>query len=124
MDWPISTTANMSSIKGELQSVDGYMNIALEKTDEYVNGQLKRSYGDAFVRGNNGRIAIESALNAFTDTAASDVHFIRLVMARVGLDHGEDPNSVRGHCTGVTRCSVMEGDAALLGNIARESWHS
>ncbi|KAL1864469.1 U4/U6-U5 snRNP complex subunit lsm6 [Diaporthe australafricana] len=41
--------------KGELQSVDGYMNIALEKTEEYVNGQKRRSYGDAFVRGNNGK---------------------------------------------------------------------
>lgn len=40
---------------GELQSVDGYMNIALEKTEEYVNGVKKRSYGDAFVRGNNGK---------------------------------------------------------------------
>lgn len=39
---------------GELQSVDGYMNIALEKTEEHVNGVKKRSYGDAFVRGNNG----------------------------------------------------------------------
>ena len=39
---------------GELQSVDGYMNIALEKTEEYVNGRLRRNYGDAFVRGNNG----------------------------------------------------------------------
>lgn len=39
---------------GELQSVDGYMNIALEKTAEYVNGQKRREYGDAFVRGNNG----------------------------------------------------------------------
>ncbi|KAJ5996533.1 hypothetical protein N7499_007149 [Penicillium canescens] len=39
--------------KGELQSVDGYMNIALEKTEEYVNGHLRRNYGDAFVRGNN-----------------------------------------------------------------------
>ncbi|OAA53766.1 Like-Sm ribonucleoprotein (LSM) domain, eukaryotic/archaea-type [Niveomyces insectorum RCEF 264] len=39
--------------KGELQSVDGYMNIALEKTDEYVNGVKRRTYGDAFVRGNN-----------------------------------------------------------------------
>ncbi len=39
---------------GELQSVDGYMNIALEKTEEYVDGVKKRSYGDAFVRGNNG----------------------------------------------------------------------
>ena len=39
---------------GELQSVDGYMNIALEKTEEYVNGQLRKNYGDVFVRGNNG----------------------------------------------------------------------
>ena len=30
------------------------MNIALEKSEEYVNGKLRRSYGDAFVRGNNG----------------------------------------------------------------------
>jgi U6 snRNA-associated Sm-like protein LSm6 len=39
---------------GELQSVDGYMNIALEKTVEYVNGTKRREYGDTFVRGNNG----------------------------------------------------------------------
>lgn len=30
------------------------MNIALEKTEEYVNGSKRRTYGDAFVRGNNG----------------------------------------------------------------------
>jgi len=30
------------------------MNIALEQTEEYVNGQLKNKYGDAFIRGNNG----------------------------------------------------------------------
>lgn len=30
------------------------MNIALEKTEEFVNGKLRRNYGDAFVRGNNG----------------------------------------------------------------------
>lgn len=41
-------------VTGELQSVDGFMNIALEQTKEYVNGKLHRSYGDAFVRGNNG----------------------------------------------------------------------
>ena len=39
---------------GELQSVDGYMNIALEKTEEIVDGKLRRKYGDAFIRGNNG----------------------------------------------------------------------
>ena len=31
------------------------MNIALEKTEEYVNGSKRRTYGDAFVRGNNGK---------------------------------------------------------------------
>ncbi|EGP86057.1 uncharacterized protein MYCGRDRAFT_74163 [Zymoseptoria tritici IPO323] len=40
---------------GELQSVDGYMNIALEDTKEMVDGKQRRNYGDAFVRGNNGR---------------------------------------------------------------------
>ena len=30
------------------------MNIALEQSEEYVNGQLKNKYGDAFIRGNNG----------------------------------------------------------------------
>ena len=32
------------------------MNIALEQTEEYVNGQLKNKYGDAFIRGNNGNV--------------------------------------------------------------------
>ena len=30
------------------------MNIAMEQTEEYVNGQLKNMYGDAFICGNNG----------------------------------------------------------------------
>ena len=38
-----------------LACLDGYMNIALEQTEEYVNGQLKNKYGDAFIRGNNGK---------------------------------------------------------------------
>lgn len=41
---------------GVLACLDGYMNIALEQTEEYVNGQLKNKYGDAFIRGNNGNI--------------------------------------------------------------------
>ena len=43
--------------KGVLACLDGYMNIALEQTEEYVNGQLKNKYGDAFIRGNNGKLA-------------------------------------------------------------------
>lgn len=34
------------------------MNIALEKTEEFVNGKKRRSYGDAFVRGNNGQLSV------------------------------------------------------------------
>jgi len=41
-------------VVGVLACLDGYMNIALEQTEEYVNGQLKNKYGDAFIRGNNG----------------------------------------------------------------------
>ncbi len=37
-----------------LACLDGYLNIALEQTEEYVNGQLKQKHGDAFIRGNNG----------------------------------------------------------------------
>jgi U6 snRNA-associated Sm-like protein LSm6 len=38
-------------------TADGFMNIALEQTEEYVHGQLKHKYGDAFIRGNNGASA-------------------------------------------------------------------
>lgn len=52
---PVTVKLNSGVVyKGELQSVDGYMNIALEKCQEFVNGQFRRNYGDAFVRGNNG----------------------------------------------------------------------
>ncbi|KAF8476127.1 hypothetical protein BDZ91DRAFT_711037 [Kalaharituber pfeilii] len=51
---PITVKLNSGvEYRGELQSVDGYMNIALEKTEEYVNGKLKHKYGDVFIRGNN-----------------------------------------------------------------------
>lgn len=30
------------------------MNIALEQTEEHVNGVVTNKYGDAFIRGNNG----------------------------------------------------------------------
>ena len=43
---------------GVLACLDGYMNIAMEQTEEYVDGQLKSKYGDCFIRGNNGKIII------------------------------------------------------------------
>ena len=48
----ICTSSNHSS--GDLQSVDGYMNIALERCKEVSEGRVTRNWGDAFVRGNNG----------------------------------------------------------------------
>jgi hypothetical protein len=34
--------------------LDGYMNVAMEQTEEFVDGQLRNKFGDAFIRGNNG----------------------------------------------------------------------
>mmetsp|Transcript_16161 Transcript_16161/g.32720 ORF Transcript_16161/g.32720 Transcript_16161/m.32720 type:complete len:84 (+) Transcript_16161:5252-5503(+) len=40
--------------RGILACLDGYMNIALEQTEEIVvEGQVRCRYGDAFIRGNN-----------------------------------------------------------------------
>ena len=39
--------------KGILACLDGYMNVAMEQTEEWVAGELKNTYGDAFIRGNN-----------------------------------------------------------------------
>ncbi|OON15280.1 LSM domain protein, partial [Opisthorchis viverrini] len=49
--------------RGVLISLDGYMNVVLEQTEEYVDGQLKNKYGDTFIRGNNGLFVILPALN-------------------------------------------------------------
>jgi hypothetical protein len=49
------------------------MNIAMEQTEEYVNGQLKNKYGDAFIRGNNGMSWISMPF------FSADYHFIALV---------------------------------------------
>ena len=42
--------------QGILSCLDGYMNVALENTEEWVNGVMTNTYGDAFVRGNNGTL--------------------------------------------------------------------
>ncbi|KAJ9630468.1 U4/U6-U5 snRNP complex subunit lsm6 [Taxawa tesnikishii (nom. ined.)] len=53
---PVTVKLNSGVVyKGELQSVDGYMNIALEQCKEFVDGKMRRNYGDAFIRGNNGQ---------------------------------------------------------------------
>ncbi|KAF2242685.1 Sm-like ribonucleoprotein [Trematosphaeria pertusa] len=51
---PVTVKLNSGIIyKGDLQSVDGYMNIALERCKEVADGKVVRNWGDAFVRGNN-----------------------------------------------------------------------
>lgn len=30
------------------------MNVALEQTDEYIDGTFRKKYGDCYIRGNNG----------------------------------------------------------------------
>uniref|UniRef100_A0AAQ4PJ53 U6 snRNA-associated Sm-like protein LSm6 n=1 Tax=Gasterosteus aculeatus aculeatus TaxID=481459 RepID=A0AAQ4PJ53_GASAC len=52
--------------RGVLACLDGYMNIAIEQTEEYVNGQLKNKYGDAFLRGNNGKIDLKTGQSQCT----------------------------------------------------------
>ena len=43
--------------RGVLGSLDGYLNIAMEQTEEYSpTGQLRAKYGDCFIRGNNGTL--------------------------------------------------------------------
>ncbi|WVZ85340.1 hypothetical protein U9M48_032279 [Paspalum notatum var. saurae] len=54
--------------RGILACLDGYMNIAMEQTEEYVNGQLKNKYGDAFIRGNNV-LYISTSKRTVTDGA-------------------------------------------------------
>lgn len=39
---------------GVLLSIDGYMNIVLEKCRELVYGKCTRDYENVFIRGNNG----------------------------------------------------------------------
>jgi hypothetical protein len=47
------------------------MNIAMEQTEEYVNGQLKNKYGDAFIRGNNGTSWISKFISLYASSPAS-----------------------------------------------------
>ena len=47
------------------------MNIALEKTQEFVNGTKRREYGDAFVRGNNGEAPCSSPTTSPSPASSS-----------------------------------------------------
>lgn len=42
--------------KGDLQSIDGYMNVVLHSAKEFVEDFESKSFGDVFIRGNNGTL--------------------------------------------------------------------
>ena len=44
----------MILLAGILACLDGFMNIVMEQTEEYVDGELQNKYGECFIRGNNG----------------------------------------------------------------------
>ena len=44
---------NGTDFKGNLTCLDGFMNIAMENTNEFINGHHEKGYGEAFLRGNN-----------------------------------------------------------------------
>ncbi|VWU50078.1 U6 snRNA-associated Sm-like protein LSm6, putative [Hepatocystis sp. ex Piliocolobus tephrosceles] len=44
---------NGTDYKGILACLDERMNVALEQTEEYSEGELIEKYNDAFIRGNN-----------------------------------------------------------------------
>lgn len=71
---PVNVHLNSGTdYRGVLACLDGYMNIAMEQTEEYVDGQLKSKYGDCFIRGNNGTYLLSTIVIAlFFDTI--DVH--------------------------------------------------
>ena len=66
---------------GVLACLDGYMNIAMEQTEEYVNGQLKAKYGDTFIRGNNGACAATASLSLALRVLHSDPTPFRRVLS-------------------------------------------
>jgi U6 snRNA-associated Sm-like protein LSm6 len=39
--------------RGNLKCLDGFMNIAMEDTQEFIGESFQKSFGDSFVRGNN-----------------------------------------------------------------------
>jgi hypothetical protein len=72
---------------GKLQSVDGFMNIALESTTEFFNNKQVNSYGDVFIRGNNGEflpLHLRFLLPLLTRPSISK-SFLSLLLDRITL---------------------------------------
>ncbi|KAJ2874925.1 UBX domain protein Ubx2, partial [Coemansia asiatica] len=60
--------------KGVLACLDGYMNIAMEQTEEYVEGELRNRYGDVFIRGNNvSENNVEQAISLYFENGGQSL---------------------------------------------------
>ena len=46
-------TVKLNNYVGILACLDGSMNIVLEKVEEFEKGELRNTYGEIFIRGNN-----------------------------------------------------------------------
>jgi hypothetical protein len=82
-----------NNVTGDLQSVDGYMNIALERCKEVSDGKVTRNWGDAFVRGNNGALFLTLVLPFyFANLGYSHIYLRRQRMSILGVNL-ESPSS-------------------------------
>ncbi len=89
----ISPPMSFSQCAGVLVCLDGYMNVAMEQTEEYVDGQLRNKFGDCFLRGNNGesvgaRLAgTLGGWGSFTHYTAPHTRPLPPTRSSVHLDH-------------------------------------
>lgn len=82
---------------GILSCLDGYMNIALEQTEEHVGGRVTNRYGDTFIRGNNG-MSLQASVMLVVLTSVRQ-YYISLLQ-----------NPYKPHC-GSTHCKILSNDA-------------
>ncbi|CAL1196264.1 unnamed protein product [Candida parapsilosis] len=53
--------------RGDLQTIDGYMNVVLENGKEFIKDTMTRDYGDLFLRGNTEKkIGFQSGQTRFS----------------------------------------------------------
>lgn len=61
---------------GNLQSIDGYMNVALDGAKEIVGDKEGKSFNDVFIRGNNGMFHLSFEYSFWFGTLLTTVLYI------------------------------------------------